>query len=290
MTSSRGWLRNMLIATGALAATGWAAYRLAERRLRPDQPQLALARGHRLLRQSRRVLVATGRWDDLEFLIGGTLRLLAQAGADIAIAGPGPVPVNPTWRELAVPHALVPEELATDQTYSPAVQKAVKRLWAELEPDAVLTFDADFPARFLRHPAHELVGHAVIDLVLADAVPRAELLAFGTRRANVLVDVGPVLPAKLRALAAPAGAPGADRFLGRGGTLERVGRRAPRLYAQVWGHLYGHAAGIACGEAFRAVQPHTAPVGHGDHARTAFDGLQADAHARTGSGHDLYPL
>jgi|GEM_PF-2179839 len=289
MTSSRGWLRNMLIGAGALPVTGWAAYRLAERSLRPDQPQLALARGHRLVRQSRRVLVATGRWDDLEFLIGGTLRLLAHAGADIAIAGPGPVPVDPTWRELAAPHALVPEELATDQTYSPAVQKAVKRLWTELEPDAVLTFDADFPARLLRHPAHELVGHAVIDLFLADAVPRAELLAFGTRRANVLVDVGSVLPAKLRALAASSDAAG-DRFLGRGGTLERARRRAPRLYAQAWGHLYGRAAGVACGEAFRAVQAPSAPLAQGDRARTAYDGRPAQAHASTGSGHELYPL
>jgi len=286
------WLRRMLVisgaVTGAAAATGWAAYRLAERSVRPKQPQLALARGHRLLRRSRRVLVVAGRWDDIELLIGGTLRLLARAGSQIAIAGPGPAPIASTWQDVADTYELLPEELPTDSTYSPAVQKALKALWADVDPDTVLTFDPVFPAPMLHHPGHELVGHAVLDLILAGASPAVDLLTFATRRANVLLDIGPVLQAKLDAVARTfgqdrSGTLGQDRpgtlgqdrpgALGptrtrtlreaRAPTLREAGARTLGLTStRLLGRLYGRAAGVACGEGLRHVRPAGTPLGH----------------------------
>lgn len=265
---ARSRLQRVLVAAGAVAATGWAAYRLAEGRLRPEQPQLALARGNRLLRQGRRVLVATGRWEDLEFLLGGTLRLLAQAGSDLTIAGPGPMPADPTWSRLATPHALLPEELPSDQTYSPAVQRALKQLWWDVQPELVLTFDPDFPVRLWYHPAHGLVGHAVLDLVLAGAVPGAQVLTFATRRPNVVLDIGPVLAAKLAALAQGSG------------PLHRV--RLQQAAARLWARLYGRGAGLPYAEGLRALQPHTgSPMGPAAAAPAAYDGA--------GAGQDMFP-
>jgi len=258
------WLRRAMLVTGAVAVSGWAAYRAAERALRPAQPQLALARGHRLLYRSHRVLVAVGRWEDMELLIGGTLRMLARIGSEITIAGPGPVPVNPTWRELAVPHPLLPEAIPTENAYSPPVQKALKRLWANLEPDVVLTFDPVFPVRVLYHPAHGLVGHAALDLALADQVPPADVFTFATRRPNVLVDIGPVVNAKTTAAARAA----AEAALGvRGRVAARVAARA----AGFLGRLYGRAAGVNYAEGLRAVTP-SGPASQDTRAQAAFDG------------------
>ncbi|OUM99073.1 MAG: hypothetical protein BAA04_03690 [Firmicutes bacterium ZCTH02-B6] len=260
------WLRRTLLVASAAAVTGWAAYRAAERAVRPAQPQLALARGNRLLHRSHRVLVTVGRWEDLEFLIGGTLRLLARAGSDITIAGPGPVPVNPTWRELAVPHPLLPEAIPTENAYSPPVQKALRRLWADLEPDVVLTFDPVFPIRVLNHPAHGIVGHATLDLALADRVPPADLFAFATRRPNVLIDVGPVAGTKTAATVRTA-LEAAD------GTLGQVAARVAARAARFLGHLYGQAAGVQYAEGLRAVTPSSVAATVQETPRqAAFDG------------------
>lgn len=238
------WGRGVVMAAGAVAAAGWLAYRAAERALLPRQPQLAIARGNRLLQRGRRVLAAVGRWEDLELLAGGTLRMLARAGSHITVAGPGPVPLAAPWLELARPQALMPEEFPADEGYSARVQGALKRLWTDLVPDVVLVFDPVFPVGLLAHPAHILVANAALDLAQAGRSPQAQLLLFATRRANVLVDITPVAAAKFAALDMAAAATS-----GRASPLTRAQRAA----AGVLGRMYGRAAGARWAEGLRIV-------------------------------------
>jgi len=135
----------------------------------------------------------------------------------------------------------------------------------------VLTFDPVFPVRVLYHPAHGLVGHAALDLSLADRVPPADVFTFATRRPNVLVDIGPVANAKATAVGRVAaeaayGARGRVTAGARGRVAARVATRA----AVFLGHLYGRAAGVNYAEGLRAVTPSGASQDTRDQA--AFDG------------------
>ncbi|MBO8141593.1 MAG: hypothetical protein H0Z37_05350 [Firmicutes bacterium] len=241
MARRRHGLRTLAVSAGAAVAAGFMAYAALERAVRADYPALALARGRQLLRKSRRVLIATGIWDDAPLWIGGTMRLLAQQGADITVAGPAPVPCRPPWRDMADFRPLLPEDLPGDQVYSPAAQKALRSLWIELKPDLVFTFDPSFPV-VLGHPARAVVGNAVIDLVLSGAVAAAGVYAFGTRRPDTLVDIGPLIRGKQRAMAP------------RPGTTGLRARLAPAAVGLL-GRLYGKGAGLAYAEALRAVGP-----------------------------------
>lgn len=253
------WRWLALGAAAAVTALASAWVRGLFRVLNPDQ---ARRLGTQLVRGPRRVLAVTAHPDDLEFLAGGTLRLLGLAGSRITVVvastgggqrhAPGDeAPVRAQeQRDAGVVLGYDDVRLLNfrdlDLAYNPALEPAIDRIWDEVRPDLVLTMDPAHPYPFYVHPDHLAVGRAVLNLARQRGEPGHRVLFYGSRRANVLVDVTQVLEDKIQGVLAHK-------------SQLKLWPWAYGLLVRGLARLAGRQAGMGYAEAFRALEP--APLG-----------------------------
>lgn len=181
-------------------------------------PAQALAAGNDLL-SKRTVLAIVGHPDDLEWYVGGTLRRLADHGANVQVVvstsgerGPNRTGVAdlPATREreqlvaariggyTRVRFLRLPDRgAARDPRFLPLVEA----IYREVQPDAVLIFDPQLPALPYLHVDHQGTARAFLGFWRTLGAGRPPLYLFQTRRPDVAVDIGAVMESKVRALA-----------------------------------------------------------------------------------------
>ncbi|MFC4454558.1 PIG-L deacetylase family protein [Deinococcus sonorensis] len=181
-------------------------------------PVQALQAGEQLLGR-RTVLAIVGHPDDLEWYVGGTLRRLSDAGADVQVVvatdgerGPNrtQVPDLPATRRREQQAAaringytrlrflhLPDRGAARDPRFVPAVEQ----IYREVQPDALMVFDPDLPALPYLHVDHQGTARAVLRFWQRLGPSRPLLYLFQTRRPDVAVDITAVMAIKERALA-----------------------------------------------------------------------------------------
>jgi LmbE family N-acetylglucosaminyl deacetylase len=183
-----------------------------------DSPAQALAAGQALLSKPT-VLAVVAHPDDLEWYIGGTLRELANRGANVQVIvatdgerGPNRVKsanlASTRRAEQAAAgvingytriHSLgLPDRgAAADPRFLPEVE----RIYNEVRPDAVFVFDPAYPALPYLHTDHQ--GSAREFLKFWNTLPdsRPPVYLFQTRRPGVAVNISSVINTKAKALA-----------------------------------------------------------------------------------------
>ncbi|WP_157448825.1 PIG-L deacetylase family protein [Deinococcus peraridilitoris] len=173
----------------------------------------------RLLLSKQTVLAVVAHPDDLEWYIGGTLRRLADAGADVqvivaSLGEKGPnrtgVPNLPEARRQEQLDAadingyrrvhfleLPDRGVAADPRFLPRVTE----IFRQVRPDAVLVFDPQFPSLPYLHTDHQGSARVFLGFWRTLGEDRPPVYLFQTRRPNVAVDISPVVDIKARALA-----------------------------------------------------------------------------------------
>ncbi|WP_420597102.1 PIG-L deacetylase family protein [Deinococcus sp.] len=209
----RRWLWWLL----AVALLGTACTAVFSTKL-TDAPAEALARGQALLNK-KTVLAIVAHPDDLEWYIGGTLKRLADNGANVQVIvatdgekGPNRVKspnlavtrraeqaaagqINGYTRIYSL--ALPDRGAAKDPRFLPEVT----RIYNEVKPDAVFVFDPTSPSLPYLHVDHQ--GSAREFLKFWDTLPQSKppVYLFQTRRPDVAVDISAVIDTKAQALA-----------------------------------------------------------------------------------------
>ncbi len=181
-------------------------------------PQTALAAGWELL-QDKTVLAVVAHPDDLEWYIGGTLRRLADAGANVQVVvatngekGPNHIKapdLSATRRQEQLNAARIngyrqvhflglPDRgVATDARFLPEVEA----IYRQVRPQAVFLFDPQFPSLPYLHPDHQGSARLFLSFWRTLATDRPPVYLFQTRRPDVAVDISPVIATKAAALA-----------------------------------------------------------------------------------------
>lgn len=183
----------------------------------PSNPQLALTLGESLVHRPWRVLALTAHEDDLEFFAGGTLRRMAQAGSRIHAVVLTDGEKRGSWTDLANQRSAEQMAAARFQGYAsvqflglpdfglpedPRVEHLVARAWDQLWPGVVFAFDPKEIVPQAANRDHKALGRTVMDLARARFQTGAQVYFYGTRHPDVLVDISPVIPDKLRAVKA----------------------------------------------------------------------------------------
>lgn len=193
-------------------------------------PLQAKENGNELLR-ARTVLALVAHPDDLEWYVGGTLKRLADSGAQVQVIvasdgerGPnrtGAHDLHATRRAEQVQAAQIlgyseihflglPDRAVAAQ---PQLLSQVSQIYRDVKPDAVLIFDPVYPAYPYLHADHQ--GSAQVFLRYWQSLPqKPPLYLFQTRRPNVAVDISGVIDSKVEAM-------NAHRSQGGGGPLLR---------------------------------------------------------------------
>lgn len=212
-------LLHLLYRAGVTAGFGAAslpgARWLVARSLRPRHPALALEAGRELVSRPRRVLALTCHPDDLEFFAGGTLRRLALAGGEM-IAGVmtdgekgGNRPALGAVRKAEMQRVARLQGFArvvfaglTDYGLpeDPRLERTVAELWRDVQPDVVLAFDPLELVPGMANRDHKALGRTVADLARHHVASGVQVYFYGTRHADVLVDITPVIDDKIRAV------------------------------------------------------------------------------------------
>lgn len=201
-----------LVAAGALA-TAWVVWR---RMQQPYYPDVALHAGLELLSRHHRVLAIGPHPGDLEFFLGGTLRLMAQNGSAVTVAvlsrgeqatnraNIGEIRTREAEEGATILGAnLVQLDLPDGQIRpGPDLERALDYLWHRVRPDVVLAFDPKGPTPLANNPDHLALGAAVLARARR-AVPNGErLYLYAARQPNVLTDITEVFEEKLNAVRA----------------------------------------------------------------------------------------
>lgn len=237
--------------------------------LRVNNPELALQHGSKILAEPRRVLAVARNLDVLEFLAGGTLRLLRLAGSHVTVVvsdrsdGSSTGSAQEDARQTqprehsgmdSIDPGRIDVEKCCDMLHSfdfgkgglqdqASLERRLRTVWEEVRPDLVLTLDPAFPLLFFSRPRHTVVGRAVVTLsrALGDSgtVKRPEVLFFGTREANVIIDMGEVIDEKVAAIG------------GHNPTNEYLALY--RGLVRPFGRAVGRQADIRYAESFRAL-------------------------------------
>lgn len=196
--------------TAGLAAGAGAAWYLAARALTPARSDAALNAGLELLSAPRRVLALAPHPGDLEWFCGGTCFLAAMAGGTVAAAiltrgergGNRANMAEIRGKEQAQSGAILRYEriihlgLPDGGLRAGTVASRLEELWRELEPEVVLAPDPRGMLPEGNHPDHVAAGTAVRRLVEAGTGRGARVYFYGTRRADVLVDITEVVQEK----------------------------------------------------------------------------------------------
>lgn len=215
-------------------------------------PQTALAAGRELLRD-KTVLAVVAHPDDLEWYLGGTLRRLANAGANVQVVvatngekGPnrtGTPDLPATRRQEQLNAARVggytqvhflglPDRgVSGDARFLPEVEAIYK----QVRPQAVFLFDPQFPALPYLHPDHQGSARLFLSFWRTLGTGRPPVYLFQTRRPGVAVDISPVIDTKILALAQHR-----SQNAGNGGGMKRF--------------YNGRTFGVAYAETFRVVR------------------------------------
>lgn len=174
---------------------------------RPPPPHRWLDPGRdRLFARGTRVAVVTAHPDDAEFYLGGLLPQLGDAGAWLALivvtdGDKGYQPFADAARNRHVRRGEQDRAAAAwgarqvvyfgypDSRFrrSRGLEARLARALQRLEPEYVLTFDADYPPR-VTHRDHLAVGAAAA-AAAARVAPAPWLLRFSTSAPNFAVDV-----------------------------------------------------------------------------------------------------
>ena len=181
-------------------------------------PQTALGAGQELLAH-RKVLAIVGHPDDLEWYVGGTLRRLADSGADVqvVVATSGEKGPNRT-RVADLPATRRREQLVAAKiggytrvrflnlpdrgsAKDPRFLPAVEAIYREVQPDALLIFDPEQPALPYLHVDHQGTARAVLSYWNGLGTSRPPVYLFQTRRPDAAVDISGVIDTKEHALA-----------------------------------------------------------------------------------------
>lgn len=191
--------------------------RMAARYIAPDHTGLALAQGELLVRAPRRVLALTAHPDDLEFFCGGTLRRMALAGSRITALVLSDGEKRGNWRDLAQQRQSEQREAARLQGYEsvtfmglpdfglpedPRLEQLVARAWDQVSPEVVFAFDPKELIPQMANRDHKALGRTVMDLARARFASGAQVYFYGTHHPDILVDITPVMAAKLTAVKA----------------------------------------------------------------------------------------
>ncbi len=242
----------MLLGSAALWA--WFAWRKIQKRLTPIDPDLALRYGLDLTRGPRRVLAVTAHQDDLELLVGGTLRLLALAGSNltvvVATSGDQQYSAQRTLDQVRQQEELDAGNIIgyddvkflpfrdLELSRNPYFAKSLKRVWSDAQPDLVIAFDPTAPYTSAVHPDHLAVGRIVLNIVRSLKSAAPAVVFYGSRNPNVLVDISQVIEDKTQAIACHR-----SQLYG----FKRLYNLAMRLQAQ----LAGRSASVRYAEPLR---------------------------------------
>lgn len=182
--------------------------------MQPHHPGLARALGESLVLTPRKVLALTAHPDDLEFFAGGTLRRMALAGSQIHAVVLTDGEKRGNWTNLGAQRQREQHDAARLQGYAsisftgladfglpedPRLEPAVARAWDEIAPDLVFAFDPKELIPNMANRDHKALGRTVMDLARRKLVTGVQVYFYGTNHPNVLVDITPVMPDKLRA-------------------------------------------------------------------------------------------
>ncbi|WP_407571795.1 PIG-L deacetylase family protein [Deinococcus altitudinis] len=181
-------------------------------------PANALKAGTELL-SKKKVLVVVGHPDDLEWYVGGTLRRLADSGADVqvVVATSGEKGPNRTG-VTDLPAARLREQQAAGRingytrirflglpdrgsAKDPRLLPDVQAIYREVQPDALVVFDPALPSLPYLHVDHQGTARAVLGFWRTLGADRPPAYLFQTRRPGVAVDISAVMNTKERALA-----------------------------------------------------------------------------------------
>lgn len=203
------------VTTGFVLASLPGVRMAAERLLRPRDPELALMLGEELVSRPRRVLALTCHPDDLEFFAGGTLRRLALAGGEITAAvltdgeKGGNRPALGAVRRMEqrrcaeiLGYRRVEYSGLTDYGLpeDPRLEREVARYFREVQPEVVLAFDPLELVPGMTNRDHKALGRAVADIARHYLGEGVRVYFYGTRNADALVDISPVIEDKIRAV------------------------------------------------------------------------------------------
>jgi LmbE family N-acetylglucosaminyl deacetylase len=244
------------VAAGSAVLAGYLAYRRLSRMLGVKNPDVALRHGANITRRASRVMAVSAHQDDLEYLAGGTLRLLGLAGGEITcvVATGGERQRHQRGNAAAVRGQEQRDAgiiLGYDRVrflhfsdlslaHNPNLEPLLGDIWDELKPDLVLVMDPTFPLPFIVHPDHLAVGRAILTLSRTRVKGQTEVLFYGSRDPNVLVDISGVMEDKIQGVLAH----------------KSQLKTRPWLYGMLlraYGRMARYNAGVAYGEPFRSL-------------------------------------
>jgi LmbE family N-acetylglucosaminyl deacetylase len=235
--------------TLGIAAGLTAGWYLAQRTLRPRYPDVALHAGLELVSAPRRVLAITPHPLDLEWFCAGTCFLLKKAGGSVTTCVLSRGEQGGNRRNMAeirereqeqagailqynrIVHLGLPDQGLT----APLIIPPLEEVWREVRPEVVLSFDPEGPLPLWQNPDHQAAGAAVLELVRTRIRDGVRIYLYGTRQANVAVDITEVLKEKEAAVRAHrsqlSGPDAASRMAVR--AWSRVGRgHTPAYYTE----------------------------------------------------------
>lgn len=202
--------------TLGLGAGALAAWWIAGRALSPTYPDVALHAGLELVSAPRRTLAISPHPVDLEWFAGGTCLLLQQAKGTVTAAvlthgeqgGNRANMAQIRDREQSQSGAIlgydrmINLDLPDQGLTAASVSLRLSEIWQEVQPEVVLTFDPHGLLPGLDNPDHIAAGAAVLDLVRSGIGSGTRVYLYGTRQANVAVDITEVVQEKEAAVRA----------------------------------------------------------------------------------------
>lgn len=209
----RRLLNRWTVGLGAGAVIGW---RVARQALSPRFPDVALHAGLELVSRPRRVLAMSPHPLDLEWFAGGTCLLARRAGGAVtaAVLTKGEQGGNRAnmgqirEREQAQSSAILEYDRTIQLDFPDKGLKVcdlvprLRELFDEIKPDVVLTFDPRGVLPSCNNPDHMAAGAAVMELVRSGIPDGIRVYLYGTRQANVAVDITEVVQEKEAAVRA----------------------------------------------------------------------------------------
>ena len=244
----RRWLWALL----ALVLLGTACNAVFSTRL-TDAPAEALSRGQDLL-SKKTVLAIVAHPDDLEWYIGGTLKRLADNGANVQVivatdgeGGPNRTKSPNLAATRRAEQAAAGRINGYTRIYSlalpdrgasqdPRFLPEVTRIYNEVKPDAVFAFDPAYPSLPYLHVDHQGSAREFLKFWDTLAPGKPPVYLFQTRRPDAAVDISAVIGTKAQALA--------QHVSQNGGS----GSRMQGFFAGA-----GKQAGVAYAELFRVL-------------------------------------
>jgi LmbE family N-acetylglucosaminyl deacetylase len=172
----------------------------------------AIANGKYFLENSQNVLAFTAHPDDLEFLMGGTLKLLSSKGCKVTVVDvtSGEKGVNiknlKQIREKEQQHAgrvlginnieflhLEDLNLKNEEDLGLRVRNVIEKI----KPDTIFAFDYMCPLKAIKHPDHITAGESVYNNALYVLGDEVDVFFYGTCFTDTVVDISKTIREKI---------------------------------------------------------------------------------------------